>query len=145
MPHVPAAAAATPACVATAPAGGIKKAGDPEHPDKLQFLSFMVMDLLGPSVGHLSLALQTYTTNLQLLVNHGLGMLKVRGRFPSSAKQLTEQGILPCIQQVQSFSEELHAHALLPGQFVLSTCLVNPVNCRPTTGSLPSGVGCRRC
>lgn len=55
----------------------MKKGGDPEHPSKLHFLSFMVMELLGPSVGHLSLELQTYTQNLKLLVNHGLGMLKV--------------------------------------------------------------------
>lgn len=57
--------------------GAVKKAGDPNHPGKLSFLSFMVMELLGPSVGHLSLELQTYTTNLGLLVNHGLRMLKV--------------------------------------------------------------------
>lgn len=58
-------------------AGAIKKGGDPNHPSKLHFLSFMVMELLGPSVGQLSLELQTYKTNLSLLVNHGLGMLKV--------------------------------------------------------------------
>jgi hypothetical protein len=58
-------------------AGGYKEAGDPEHPKKQHFLSFMVMELLGPSVGHLSLELQTYTSNTNLLVNHGLGMLKV--------------------------------------------------------------------
>jgi hypothetical protein len=55
----------------------MKKGGDPEHPSKLHFLSFMVMELLGPSVGHLSLELRTYTHDLKLLVNHGLGMLKV--------------------------------------------------------------------
>ena len=55
----------------------MKKAGDPEHPRKLHFLSFMVMELLGPSIGYLSLELQTYCSNLHLLVNHGLGMLKV--------------------------------------------------------------------
>jgi hypothetical protein len=60
----------------------MKKGGDPEHPSKLHFLSFMVMELLGPSVGHLSLELQTYTHNLKLLVNHGLGMLKVSASCP---------------------------------------------------------------
>jgi hypothetical protein len=63
-------------------AGAVKEAGDPEHPHKLHFLSFMVMELLGPSVGHLSLELQTYTTNANLLVNHGLGMLKVSTQGP---------------------------------------------------------------
>lgn len=58
-------------------AGAIKKGGDSNHPSKLHFLSFMVMELLGPSVGQLSLELQTYKNNLRLLVNHGLGMLKV--------------------------------------------------------------------
>jgi len=61
-------------------AGCVKKAGDPQHPNKLHFLSFMVLELLGPSVGYLSLELQTYSTNLKLLVNHGLGMLKVGTR-----------------------------------------------------------------
>jgi hypothetical protein len=59
-------------------AGCVKKAGDLECPDKLYFLSFMVMELLGPSVGYFSLERQTYTTNTKLLVSHGLGMLKVR-------------------------------------------------------------------
>ena len=35
----------------------------------------MVMELLGPSVGHLSLELQTYTTSTKLLVNHVLGIM----------------------------------------------------------------------
>lgn len=59
-------------------AGCVKKAGDLKCPDKLYFLSFMVMELLGPSVGYFSLERQTYTTNTKLLVSHGLGMLKVR-------------------------------------------------------------------
>lgn len=59
------------------PAGGVKKAGDPDHPKKLQFLSFLVMEHLGHSIGCLSLEMQTYTNNRKLLVNHGLGMLKV--------------------------------------------------------------------
>lgn len=59
-------------------AGCVKKAGDLKYPDKLHFLSFMVMELLGPSVGYFSLERQTYTTNTKLLVSHGLGMLKVR-------------------------------------------------------------------
>jgi hypothetical protein len=57
----------------------VKKAGDTEHPNKLHFLSFMVMELLGPSVGYLSLD-GAYVNNTHLLVSHGLGMLQVSTR-----------------------------------------------------------------
>lgn len=63
--------------LACACAGAIKKADDPEHPAKLHLLSFLVMEMLGTSVGHLSLELQSYTKDTRLLVNHGIGMLKV--------------------------------------------------------------------
>jgi hypothetical protein len=66
-------------------AGGVKKAGDVKCPDKLHFLSFMVMELLGPSVGYFSLECQTYTTNTKLFVSHGLGMLKVSSTWHDMA------------------------------------------------------------
>lgn len=58
--------------------GAIKRADDPKCPKKQHLLSYMVMELLGPSVGHLSLELQSYKDNTRLLVQHGLSMLKVR-------------------------------------------------------------------
>jgi hypothetical protein len=58
-------------------AGAVKVACSPEHPAKMLYASFLVMQLLGPSIGCLSLELQAYRQNLPLLVDHGLGMLNV--------------------------------------------------------------------
>lgn len=64
-------------------AGALKKAAvGTAGSGKMCYLSFMVMDLLGPSVGCLSLELQHYRHDVRLLVNHGCGMLKVGWVLP---------------------------------------------------------------
>lgn len=51
---------------------------DVQNPKKLYYLSYLVMELLGPRVGYLSLELRAYTQDKPLFVNHGLCMLAVR-------------------------------------------------------------------
>jgi hypothetical protein len=68
--------------------GAMKRGcGDAAHPAKMCYVSFMVMDLLGPSIGSLSLELHAYQQDMSLLVNHSLGMLKVHWRLLSEEAQ----------------------------------------------------------
>lgn len=50
---------------------------DKKQPKKNYYLSYLVMELLGPRVGCMSLDMQAYRHNKPLLVNHGLCMLTV--------------------------------------------------------------------
>jgi hypothetical protein len=50
---------------------------DKKQPKKNYYLSYLVMELLGPRVGCMSLDMQSYKHNKPLLVNHGMCMLAV--------------------------------------------------------------------
>jgi hypothetical protein len=50
---------------------------DKQQSKKNYYLSYLVMELLGPRVGCMSLDMQAYRHNKPLLVNHGLCMLAV--------------------------------------------------------------------
>jgi hypothetical protein len=51
---------------------------DKHCPRKNYYLSYLVMELLGPRVGCMSLETRAYKHDKPLLVNHGLCMLAVR-------------------------------------------------------------------
>jgi hypothetical protein len=59
---------------------------DKRQPKKNYYLSYLVMELLGPRVGCMSLDMQAYKHNKTLLVNHGLCMLEVRAAVAGHAR-----------------------------------------------------------
>ncbi|WIA09024.1 hypothetical protein OEZ85_008438 [Tetradesmus obliquus] len=60
---------------------------DKKQPKKNYYLSYLVMELLGPRVGCMSLDMQAYRHNKPLLVNHGLCML-------TALQSLHERGLV---------------------------------------------------
>ncbi|KAF6266717.1 kinase-like domain-containing protein [Scenedesmus sp. NREL 46B-D3] len=60
---------------------------DKQRPKKNYYLSYLVMELLGPRVGCMSLDMQAYRHNKPLLINHGLCML-------AALQSLHERGLV---------------------------------------------------
>lgn len=56
---------------------GVMKLAHPDRPQKLYILSYLVMQLLGPSLRILAVVQQAYRTNMTLFINHALGMMQV--------------------------------------------------------------------